>query len=147
MLVTNTSMITGKTVTMEIPVDPDKLAKWVRGHKGGTIQEVFPELSKEHREFLQSGITPQEWKEHIGMNIVLQVINRQRVEAINDDTKEVVGEAYRADVTSDWFVGAKFIGGNTPLSHKMLNVGRVTSLLPEVYQRKVILAMMKEIFQ
>jgi len=34
--------------------------------KGGLIQEVFPEIDPEHREIMQSGIGPEDWKRIMG---------------------------------------------------------------------------------
>lgn len=61
-LVTNVSMMTGKTHSMEINVDFDKLQAWRMGLLQGLIQDVFPELSPAEREFLLTGITPEEWE-------------------------------------------------------------------------------------
>jgi hypothetical protein len=71
---------------------------------------------------------------------VLQIRNKMRVEVIDQRTKQVVGEAFRATVTGDWYVGLM----NVDQIH---NIGVVTSAhLQEVKQRKVILAMLKACF-
>lgn len=46
---------------MEINVDPEKYVAWNEGRLPGLVQDVFPELSADEREFLLSGITPEEW--------------------------------------------------------------------------------------
>jgi hypothetical protein len=47
---------------MELPVHPDRVVEWVESPMGGPlIQDVFPELSVDEREFLQSGNTPEDW--------------------------------------------------------------------------------------
>jgi hypothetical protein len=41
-----------------------RLLAWRRGEK--LIQEAFPELSSDAREFIKSGITPLEWAKYMG---------------------------------------------------------------------------------
>ena len=65
MLITNISRITGISHTLDIPIDRQKLEAWVNNPEREHIQFVFPELSAEHREFILTGITPEEWKEYI----------------------------------------------------------------------------------
>lgn len=63
MQVTKTSMFSGNENTREIDVTPEQIARW----KGGElIQNVMPHLSGDDREFLISGITPEEWKSYFG---------------------------------------------------------------------------------
>lgn len=64
MQITRTSKLTGATHTMEIPgLTPEQLAAY---EAGGLIQKVLPHLSADEREFIKSGITPEEWEEHLG---------------------------------------------------------------------------------
>jgi len=57
MLVTRTSNITGITRTLDLPVTEEQLA----AHKSGTLaQHAFPDLSADLREFIISGVTPEE---------------------------------------------------------------------------------------
>jgi len=58
-------MITGVVRTLELNVDPELLAKYERGETG-LIQNTFPHLSPDEREFIMTGITDEEWKEHLG---------------------------------------------------------------------------------
>jgi hypothetical protein len=58
MLVTKTSVLTGQPVTMELPVTQAQLDQY---QSGGLVQDVFPDLNPEQREFLISGITPDVW--------------------------------------------------------------------------------------
>lgn len=60
MLITKRSMLTGKEHTMDIPTTPDKLKLYESGEM--LIQYVFPDLTPEQREFIKTGITPDEWK-------------------------------------------------------------------------------------
>jgi hypothetical protein len=46
---------------MEIPVTQEDLEKWK--NSGRCIQNVFPTLTDDQREFLLSGSTPEEWNE------------------------------------------------------------------------------------
>ena len=57
------STLTGIIHVREIEVEPNKLHAWLSGKLGGFIQDVFPELSADDREFLLTGITPGEWDE------------------------------------------------------------------------------------
>lgn len=63
MIVTRTSALTGKTHRMDIPVTEDQLREF---QQGGLIQKVFPNLNADQREFIKSGITPEEWEAHLG---------------------------------------------------------------------------------
>lgn len=60
MKITRTSTISGKTRTRDIDVTEEQLSRW---KAGGLIQVVMPHLSSDDREFLMSGITPEEWDE------------------------------------------------------------------------------------
>ena len=62
------SIITGKLNIMDIPISANEFeVSIIKYNKGGVlIQDVFPELPKELREFIQSGITPTEWDEYLG---------------------------------------------------------------------------------
>jgi hypothetical protein len=70
MKITRVSLATGKTHTMDLPtVTEERLAQcWSQNpqRKGKHIQEVFPELSADEREFLISGTTPDEWADLYG---------------------------------------------------------------------------------
>jgi|TARA_B110000908_G_C10008450_1_gene337443 hypothetical protein len=63
MLISRQSIITGEVHEMEIDVEPNQLAMHA---EGALAQVAFPHLPSEHREFLISGITPDEW---IDMNL------------------------------------------------------------------------------
>ena len=63
MKITRKSPFSGKEHTMDLDVTEEQLIRW----KGGQlIQNVFPHLSPDEREFLMTGITPQEWEETFG---------------------------------------------------------------------------------
>lgn len=63
MKVTRKSLFTGKLHTMELAVNPLDLDAYHAGT--ANIQDVFPHLSDEQREFIKSGITPEEWAVYI----------------------------------------------------------------------------------
>ena len=58
MEVTMKSMLTGKTHTREINATPQEIATW---KSGALIQDAMPFLSPDEREFVMTGITPEEW--------------------------------------------------------------------------------------
>ena len=58
MKITNTSGLTGIKHTCEINCTTKQLNKWQAGE---LIQNAFPNLSADDREFLMTGITPEEW--------------------------------------------------------------------------------------
>lgn len=58
MKITAVSPFTGKEHTREIAVTEQQLALW-RG--GMVIQDAMPNISPSDREFIKTGITPEEW--------------------------------------------------------------------------------------
>lgn len=58
MFITRISPLSGKTYTLNIPVTASQLYNW---ENGMLIQEAMPNLSKDDREFILSGLTPEEW--------------------------------------------------------------------------------------
>ncbi len=64
MLVTRVSSLSGITRTMDLNVTQDQLNRYELGL--GLLQNIFPDLPKEEREFIKTGITPQEWEEIFG---------------------------------------------------------------------------------
>lgn len=60
MLISKKSALTGRFHEMDIPVTKEELTKWVKS--GEVIQKAFPNLTPDQREFLLSGITPEEWQ-------------------------------------------------------------------------------------
>ena len=59
MMVTRTSIFSGKERTMEFPLYPEQIYAWKSGR---LIQEVMPGLTDDQREFLLTGATPEEWE-------------------------------------------------------------------------------------
>ena len=54
------SLVSGETNVMDLPVTQMQLQEW---KDGGLIQNVFPDLTPDQREFIQTGITPDEWQQ------------------------------------------------------------------------------------
>lgn len=63
MKITRTSPITGVTHTLEVDCTPEQLAAW---EAGTLIQDAMPGAEAPLREYIKSGITPQEWLETFG---------------------------------------------------------------------------------
>ena len=63
--VTRQSVITKKINTMELPITQEHLDIY-ETVGDMLIQDAFPNLNVEQREFLLSGITPQEWNDTFG---------------------------------------------------------------------------------
>ena len=53
------SILTGKESCMVLPLRLGQLEHWFKS--GTLVQDAFPQLSDDAREFLISGITPEEW--------------------------------------------------------------------------------------
>ena len=63
------SPLTGKTNTMELPITEERLNNWKRDRKTNRtllIQDAFPDLNPEQREFIMTGYTPEDWDEIFG---------------------------------------------------------------------------------
>lgn len=58
MNITRTSMLSGVTRTMWLPVTEEQISEW---QNGGLIQNVFPDLTADQREFIMTGVTADEW--------------------------------------------------------------------------------------
>jgi len=58
MKITMTSIVSGRTTTRDIDVEPEQILAW---QNGMLIQDAMPELSASDREFIMSGITQEEW--------------------------------------------------------------------------------------
>ena len=63
MEITRTSMITGATHTREVNCTPEQIALWESGTK---IQDAMPDVPAPLREYVKSGITPEEWRQTFG---------------------------------------------------------------------------------
>ncbi len=63
--VTRQSILSKKYNTMELPITQENLDRY--DTVGGLhVQNAFPHLDADQREFLINGVTPDEWKHYIG---------------------------------------------------------------------------------
>ena len=60
MLVRKVSILSGVERVREMDVTQEQLERWASGEK---IQNVFPHLSTDDREFIMTGVTGEEWEE------------------------------------------------------------------------------------
>ena len=63
MKVTRTSAFTGVTRTLDLPITEQELRAW---NNGMLIQDACPDLTDEEREFIMTGVSPEEWKAAFG---------------------------------------------------------------------------------
>jgi hypothetical protein len=52
-------MLTGRTYIMDLPVTAAQIEAY---YNGQLLQEAFPSLDVDQREFIKSGITKEEWE-------------------------------------------------------------------------------------
>ena len=67
MLITRRSMFTNKFNTLEVPVTPEDYQYYLENKNNLMIQEAFPSLSAPLREFILTGVTPDEWVAVFGL--------------------------------------------------------------------------------
>ena len=58
MKITRVSTISGKSNTLDLNVGQHQIDAWKNGM---LIQDAMPDLTVNEREFIKSGITPEEW--------------------------------------------------------------------------------------
>ena len=63
-MVHKVSILTGKESCMVLPLRSGQIEHWL--DSGTLVQDAFPQLSDSAREFLISGITPEEWDATFG---------------------------------------------------------------------------------
>ena len=63
MKITRTSMFTGVTRTLDLPITEAQLSAW---ESGTLIQVAMPQLSADDREFVMTGVTAEEWDHEFG---------------------------------------------------------------------------------
>lgn len=61
--VTRQSLLTGRTTTLDLPVTQQQLDAYISGC--AHLQDAFPDLAPQLREFIKSGITPEEWQQYV----------------------------------------------------------------------------------
>lgn len=60
MQITRTSPHSGITRTLDLPITDQQLAAF---NSGALVQQAFPDLNMNQREFILTGITQEEWDE------------------------------------------------------------------------------------
>ena len=63
MLITRKSLISGNINTMSLPITEEQYNAW---EQGTLVQDAMPHLSPDEREFVMTGITPEEWADNFG---------------------------------------------------------------------------------
>lgn len=63
MKITRISPFTGKEHTFDLNVTAEQIFRW---QKGELIQNAMPQLTPDEREFIKTGITPDEWNDAFG---------------------------------------------------------------------------------
>ena len=63
MLITRKSLISGNINSMSLPITKEQYTAW---EQGTLVQVAMPHLSPDEREFVMTGITPEEWAETFG---------------------------------------------------------------------------------
>lgn len=59
MIIKRTSEVSGITREFDLPVTIEQMGRFESGME--TIQDVFPHLTADEREFIKSGVTAEEW--------------------------------------------------------------------------------------
>ena len=65
MKITRVSPFSNKKSTFEIDVTARQIASWERGE---LIQDAMPNLTPDEREFIKTGVTPDEWDDIFGVD-------------------------------------------------------------------------------
>ena len=63
MIIRKRSLVSGQVNEMDLQITQEQLNRW---YEGELVQNAFPNLSADEREFLISGITPEEWESMFG---------------------------------------------------------------------------------
>ncbi len=64
MLIERASILSGSVSAMDLPVTQEQLDLYFHGDI--LLQDAFPQLSLTEREFIKTGITPEEWEQVFG---------------------------------------------------------------------------------
>lgn len=62
MIVNSVSIISGNATCMEIDITEEQYVNWI--HTNEPVSRAFPKLNAEERDFLLTGVTPEEWDRH-----------------------------------------------------------------------------------
>lgn len=58
MIIERTNPFTGKVNRMDLPVSRAQIERW---QNGACSQDAFPNLNPNQREFIQTGLLPEDW--------------------------------------------------------------------------------------
>ena len=64
MKVTRVSPLTKKENTMYLDITPDQIVEY---NQGAMVQDAFPNLNPDEREFIMTGFTPEDWEQMFGL--------------------------------------------------------------------------------
>ncbi len=64
MLLTKTCLFNRKKYSREVDITPEEYDEYIAGHR--CIQDVFPFLSADDREFIMTGTPPDVWDDLLG---------------------------------------------------------------------------------
>ena len=59
MIIKRTSQVSGITREFNLPVTIEQMGRFESGRE--TVQDIFPHLTADEREFIKTGITAEEW--------------------------------------------------------------------------------------
>ena len=59
MIIKRTSQVSGITREFDLPVTIEQMGRYESGLE--TIQDIFPHLTADEREFIKTGVTAEEW--------------------------------------------------------------------------------------
>ena len=62
MKITRKSLISGRLLTLDLPVTDEQLVAY---EQGALLQDAFPHLSPVDREFIKTGVTAEEWQTQV----------------------------------------------------------------------------------
>ena len=57
------SPLTGNWNKMYVDISQEQIKEWNSPRRERLIQDIFPNLSEDEREFIMTGYTPADWKE------------------------------------------------------------------------------------
>ena len=63
MLIVRQSLLSGTTRSFDLPVTQEQLDSY---KNGSLVQDAFPHLTADQREFIMTGATADEWDEYFG---------------------------------------------------------------------------------
>ena len=63
MLITRISPLTGKTLTLDLDITEDQIREYETPGRVRLIQEIFPSLTADQREFVLTGYTNEDWEQ------------------------------------------------------------------------------------